>query len=57
MRIIGLKDVAKKLGVSYKEATRICRMEGCPTLPRGKGQTFRIPEEAFDKWIAAGCPQ
>lgn len=57
MRIIGLKEVAEKLDVSYKEATRICRMEGCPTLPRGKGQTFRIPEEAFDKWIAAGCPQ
>jgi len=57
MRIIGLKDVAEKLQCSYKEATRICRMEGCPTLPRGKYQTFRIVEEAFDEWVKAGCPQ
>ncbi len=55
MRIIGLKEVAKKLEVSYKEATRICSLPGCPKLPRGKGQTYRIPEEAFDKWVAGGC--
>lgn len=56
MRIIGLKDVAKKLDISYKQAMRICRMPGCPTLQRGKGQTFRIEEEAFDAWVKAGCP-
>lgn len=57
MRIIGLKDVAEKLQISYKEATRIVNMEGCPKLPRSKWQTFRIPEEAFDEWVKAGCPQ
>ena len=51
MKIIGIKEVAEKLGVSYKEAMRICRMEGCPVLPRGKGQTFRIVEEPFDEWL------
>ena len=55
MRIIGLKEVAEKLGVSYKQAVRICNLPGCPKLPRGKGQTFRIPEEAFERWVAAGC--
>lgn len=51
MKIIGIKEVAEKLGISYKEAMRICRMEGCPVLPRGKGQTFRIMEEQFDEWL------
>lgn len=55
MRIIGLKEVAKKLQISYKEATRIVNMEGCPVLPRSKWQTFRIPEEAFDEWVKGGC--
>lgn len=55
MRIIGLKEVAEKLGVSYKQATRICNMPGCPVLPRYKGQTFRVPEDAFDAWVKAGC--
>lgn len=57
MRIIGLKEVAEKLQISYKEATRIVNLDGCPVLPRSKGQTFRIPEEAFDAWVKAGCPQ
>lgn len=57
MRIIGLKEVMDKLQISYKEATRLVNMESCPKLPRGKWQTFRIPEEAFDAWVKAGCPR
>lgn len=55
MRIIGLKEVMNKLQISYKEATRIVNLDGCPVLPRSKGQTFRIPEEAFDAWVKGGC--
>ena len=57
MGVLGVKDVAKKLNVSYKEATRIVNLPGCPVLPRSKWQTFRIPEEAFDAWWKAGCPE
>jgi len=57
VRIIGLKEVAEKLQISYKQATHICNMPGCPTLPRGKNQKFRIPEEAFDAWVKAGCKE
>lgn len=56
-RIIGLKEVMEKLQISYKEAMRICRMKGCPTLQRSKGQTFRIVESAFDEWVAGGCKE
>ena len=57
MRIIGLKEVMQKLQCSYKEAQRVCRMDGCPTLPRGMGQTFRLLEDAVDDWVKAGCPE
>jgi len=48
---LSLKDVAELLGISTKAATRILNIPGCPVLPRSKGQTFRVPEEAFKQWI------
>lgn len=55
MGLITLKEAAKILGVSYREATRVVNLPNCPKLPRTKGQTFRIPEEAFREWVKAGC--
>jgi len=43
--------VADKLGISTKAATRILNLPGCPVFPRSKGQTFRVPEEAFEEWF------
>lgn len=51
MKILGLKEVSELLGISTKAATRILNTPGCPIFPRSKGQTFRIPDEAFTEWI------
>lgn len=54
MELIGLKDVMELLGVGEKTATHILNMEGCPVLPRKKGQKFRVPKAAFVKWWEGG---
>ena len=48
------KDVMELLGVGEKTATHILNMEGCPVLPRKKGQKFRVPKTAFLKWWEGG---
>ena len=54
LELIGLKDVAEMLGVSEKLATHILNMDGCPVLPRKKGEKFRVPKTAFIKWWEGG---
>ena len=39
MEIIGIEEVMKLLGV------------GRPTLPRKKGQTFKVDKAAFLAWV------
>lgn len=54
MELIGIKEVMELLGVSERLATRILNAEGCPILPRCKGQKFRVPKDRFIKWWEAG---
>ena len=51
MEIIGIEEVMKLLGVGRPTATRILSTKGCPTLPRKKGQTFRVDKAAFLAWV------
>ncbi len=51
MEIIGIEEVMKLLGCGRPTATRILNTKGCPTLPRKKGQTFKIEKQAFLAWI------
>lgn len=55
VELITLSEVAALLGVSKKEATRILNLPGCPVLPREKNGRFRVPKEAFMRWIEGGC--
>ena len=49
--IIGIGDVMKLYGFSRKEATRLLNTKGCPVLPRGSGQPYRIVKEEFETWL------
>lgn len=49
--IIGINDVMQLYGFSRKEATRLLNMKGCPVLPRGSGQPYRIVKEEFEQWL------
>lgn len=51
LELIGLKDVMEMLHVGEKVATHILNMPGCPTLPRRKGQKYRVRKEAFINWF------
>ena len=54
MELIGIKEVMAILDVGRETATAILNMPSCPCLPRRKGQTFRVPKEAFLEWIRSG---
>ena len=49
-----ITDVMEYLCVGRRTATAYLNHKNCPTLPRRKGQTFRVPREAFVAWVAGG---
>ena len=49
--IIGMRDIMDLYGFSRKEATRLLNIKGCPVLPRGSGQPYRIVKEEFEAWL------
>lgn len=51
MELLGVKEVCDLLGVGRKTATHLLANKHCPTLPRKKGQTYRVEKEAFVAWI------
>ncbi len=51
MEIIGIEEVMKLLGCGRPTATRLLNTKGCPTLPRKKGQTFKVEKNAFMAWV------
>jgi len=50
----GMAEVMEYTGMSRKGATRLLNLKSCPKLPRKKGQTFRVPKEAFIRWFEGG---
>lgn len=51
MKLIGLNGVRQLLGCSKEEAVYILNQKGCPTLPREKGQRYRIFDEDLIGWL------
>ena len=54
MELLKIEDIMEILGVGREAATAIVNLPGCPCLPRRKGQTYRIPKDAFLAWIRSG---
>ena len=57
MELIGLNEVVDLLGVNEKTAKKILNLPGCPLLPRGKNESYRIVKEALIRWLENGCPK
>lgn len=53
MEVMGIKDIMEELGVSREYARWLVTLEGCPVLPRMKGQTIRVLRKPFYKWLEA----
>ena len=51
MKILTITDVMQELGVGRKTATEILSSKACPTLPRRKGQPYRVLKEDFDSYL------
>ena len=54
MELLGIEDIMQLFDIGREAATAIANMPGCPCLPRRKGQTYRIPKDAFLAWIRSG---
>jgi len=52
LKLIGIEDVMALCGCSRKYATKMLQDKTCPTLPRKKGQPYRIPQAAFIDWLS-----
>lgn len=52
--LLRITDVMDYLHVGRRKATEILNRKGCPKLPRHKGQTFLVPRQAFEEWVAGG---
>ena len=50
MELIGIKEVMALLKCSREMATHLLSQEDCPTLPRKKGQQYRVRKDAFLSW-------
>lgn len=50
----GVQEVMNYTGMSRKAVIRLLNTKGCPVMPRKKKEKFRVPREAFIKWIEGG---
>ena len=51
MELIGIEDVMQLCGCCRAVATRLLHEKGCPTLPRRKGQPYKVEKSAFIAWV------
>lgn len=51
MGTLGVKDIMAKYSLGRRKVLELLHTEGCPLIARSKGQTYRVPEAAFDKWL------
>lgn len=49
--IIGMNEILELYGLSRKEATKLLNTKGCPVLPRGSGEPYRVIQEEFERWL------
>lgn len=54
MELIGIDEVMSICKVGRATATRLLSCKSCPTLPRKKGQPYRVDKDAFDRWLQSG---
>ena len=48
----GIEEVMEYTGLTRRGATRLLKTEGCPTMPRGKGEKYQVPSQGFIKWFS-----
>lgn len=51
MELIGIKEIMALLHCSRPWATHLLSQPDCPTLPRRKGQQYRVRKGAFIAWF------
>lgn len=54
MPIWGVKECQDYLGASRAETIRILNLKACPTMPRRRGQNYRIFDEDLKQFIKYG---
>lgn len=51
MEILTLEQICKEYGMSRQLATRLLNNPRCKTLPRGKGQPYRIARASWERFL------
>jgi len=51
MKLLGFKEVQETLGTSREQTIYILSQKGCPTLPRSKGQPYKVFDEDLIGWL------
>ena len=54
-QLLGVKDLMELLGVGKAQVMKILAMPGCPMLPRGKNEIYRVPYGKFKTWFWRQC--
>ena len=49
--IIGMNEIRELYGFSRQQATRLLNTKGCPLLPRGEGEPYRVVKDEFEQWL------
>lgn len=51
MELIGVEEIMEMLHIGRPMATRLLQEKSCPTLPRIKGQKYRVVKNEFIAWF------
>ena len=51
VEIIGIEEIMREYGMSRQLATRLLNNPRCKTLPRGKGQPYKIARTSWEKFL------
>lgn len=51
MELIGVEEIMEMLNIGRPMATRLLQEKSCPTLPRYKGQKYRVIKNEFIAWF------
>jgi hypothetical protein len=51
LEIITMDQIITDYKLTRRQATRYLNKKGCPLLPRGKGQPYKVIRHKWEEWL------
>jgi hypothetical protein len=51
IEILNFEEIVKQYNLTASEVLRFLNLKGCPTLPRKKGQPYKIIKSRWEEWL------